>query len=264
VTDLIVTERVGPVLRMRINRPDKRNAFTREMLDGLGLAYGELDRDADLRVGVLDGAGSVFTAGLDLPAIAGELATGGAPTPPDGYVDPFGLSTPRCSKPVVVAVHGRCYTLGIEMILAADIAVAAAGTRFAQLEVARGILPLAGANWRFPQRCGWGNAMRWILTGAEFDAVEAMRIGLVQEVTPADAGDEAHVAAAMAIAERIAAMAPQGVRGSIANGLVGAREGEAAAIADVRRRQRDVFASADAREAIAAMVERRDAVFTGQ
>jgi enoyl-CoA hydratase len=262
VTDLIVTERDGHVLRMGINRPDKRNAFTREMLDGLGLAYGELDRDPELRAGVLYGAGAVFTSGLDLPAIAGELASGAAPASPAGAVDPFGLATPRCRKPVVVAVHGRCYTLGIEMILAADIAVAAAGTRFAQLEVARGILPLAGANWRFPQRCGWGNAMRWVLTGEEFDADEALRIGLVQHVVPTT-GEDAPVDAAMAIAGRIAAMAPIGVQGSIANGLVGRRDGEAAAIADVRIRQHEAFASADAKEAIAAMVEKRQPVFTG-
>jgi enoyl-CoA hydratase/carnithine racemase len=262
MTDLIVTERDGHVLRMGINRPDKRNAFTREMLDGLGLAYGELDRDPELRAGVLYGAGAVFTSGLDLPAIAGDLASGAPPASPAGAVDPFGLATPRCRKPVVVAVHGRCYTLGIEMILAADVAVAAAGTRFAQLEVARGILPLAGANWRFPQRCGWGNAMRWVLTGEEFDADEALRIGLVQHVVPV-ADDGAPVDAARAIAERIAAMAPLGVQGSIANGLVGWRDGETAAIADVRRRQHEVFASADAKEAIAAMVEKRQPAFTG-
>jgi enoyl-CoA hydratase/carnithine racemase len=104
--------------------------------------------------------------------------------------------------------------------------------------------------------------MRWVLTGEEFDAAEALRIGLVQHVVPAG-DDDAPVQAAMAIAERIAAMAPQGVQGSIANGLVGWHEGETAAIADVRHRQHEAFASADAKEAIAAMVEKRQPVFTG-
>ena len=78
-------------------------------------------------------------------------------------------------------------TLGIELLLAADIRVAAADARFAQIEVNRGIYPFGGATVRFPQVAGWGNAMRWILTGDEFDAEEALRIGLVQEVA-ADAG----------------------------------------------------------------------------
>jgi enoyl-CoA hydratase/carnithine racemase len=104
--------------------------------------------------------------------------------------------------------------------------------------------------------------MRWVLTGEEFDADEALRIGLVQHVV-ASADEDAHVDAAMAIAGRIAAMAPLGVQGSIANGLVGRREGEAAAIVDVRERQHAAFASADAKEAIAAMVEKRQPVFTG-
>ena len=79
-------------------------------------------------------------------------------------------------------MQGWCLTLGIELLLAADIRIAAAGTRFAQLEVQRGIYPFGGATIRLPRHTGWGNAMRWLLTGDEFDADEALRIGLVQEV----------------------------------------------------------------------------------
>ena len=260
MTDLIRSEIDGHVLVVTIDRPDKRNAFTREMLDGLGLAYGQLDRDPELRCGLVVGAGTMFTSGLDLPAIAGELAGGAAAPAPEGYVDPYGLATPPCRKPVVVAVHGRCYTLGIELILAADVAVAAEGTTFAQLEVARGILPLAGANWRFPAHCGWGNAMRWVLTGDEFDAAEALRIGLVQQVVP----EGGHVEAGLAVARRIAAMAPLGVQGALANGRTGRRAGEGPALAEVRELQRQVFATEDAREAISAMVERRQPTFRGR
>ena len=73
-----------------------------------------------------------------------------------------------------------CTTLGIELLLAADVRIAATGTRFAQLEVQRGIYPFGGATPRLPREAGWGNAMRWLLTGDEFDAAEAHRIGLVQ------------------------------------------------------------------------------------
>ena len=74
---------------------------------------------------------------------------------------------------MVAAAHGRCLTLGIELLLAADIRIAAADTRFAQIEVLRGIYPFGGATIRLPRQTGWGNAMRWLLTGDEFDATEA-------------------------------------------------------------------------------------------
>ena len=74
-------------------------------------------------------------------------------------------------------------TLGIELLLAADIRSARSDVRFAQLEIQRGIYPFGGATIRLPREAGWGNAMRWLLTGDEYDAAEAHRIGLVQEVT---------------------------------------------------------------------------------
>ena len=106
-------------------------------------------------------------------------------------------------------------TLGIELLLAADIRIAAAGTRFTQLEVQRGIYPFGGATIRLPREAGWGNAMRWLLTGDEFDAAEAHRIGLVQEVA-----DDAAAALARAreIAHTIAdRAAPLGVRATLAS-----------------------------------------------
>ena len=109
-----------------------------------------------------------------------RIASGQDPFPDDGR-DPWRLDG-DWTKPVVAAAQGWCLTLGIELLLAADIRIAAAGTRFAQLEVLRGIYPFGGATIRLPRQTGWGNAMRWLLTGDEFDADEALRIGLVQEV----------------------------------------------------------------------------------
>ena len=103
---------------------------------------------------------------------------------PEGGINPWQVDGRQLSKPVVIAVQGTCLTLGIELILASDMAVAAQSTRFAQIEVGRGILPFGGATIRFPRVAGWGNAMRWILTGDSFDAAEAHRMGLVQEIVP--------------------------------------------------------------------------------
>ena len=82
-------------------------------------------------------------------------------------------------------MQGICFTLGIELMLAADIVIAAEDCRFAQIEVKRGIMPAGGATVRMVERAGWGNAQRYLLTGDEFGAAEALRLGFVQEVVPA-------------------------------------------------------------------------------
>src|SRR6185437_7069725 len=162
-------------------RPHKRNAFDRAMLADLSRAYGVLESDDDVRVGVLYAHGDHFTAGLDLASVAPSIASGESLGSPDDGRDPWRLDGPW-TTPLIAVAHGWCMTLGIEMLLAADIRVAAIGTRFTQLEVQRGIYPFGGATIRLPREAGWGNAMRWLLTGDEFDAAEAYRIGLVQEV----------------------------------------------------------------------------------
>lgn len=89
-----------------------------------------------------------------------------------------------CRKPIVTAVQGITFTLGIELSIAGDIVVAADNVRFSQLEPKRGIHATGGATIRMVERCGWGNAMYHLLTSDEFDAEETYRIGLVQEVVP--------------------------------------------------------------------------------
>jgi enoyl-CoA hydratase len=140
-----------------------------------------------------------------MPKFFGPGAT--PPQIPDDAIDPFGLRN-QCRKPVVTAVQGICFTIGIEMMLAGDIGVAAADTRFCQMEAKRGIAPLGGAHFRYVTRAGWGNAMYHLMLCDEFGAEEAYRIGLVQEVTAVGR----QVERAMEIARLIAANAPLGVQ----------------------------------------------------
>ena len=131
-----------------------------------------------------------------------------------------------------------------------------------QIEVLRGIYPFGGATLRLPRTTGWGNAMRWLLTGDEFDAAEAHRIGLVQEVAP-DAA--AALAAARAIAHTIAdKAAPLGVRATLASAHTARDAGDAAAIARLRPVVAELFGSADAAEGVQSFIERRAAVFSGR
>ena len=230
------------------------------MLQELSLAYGELERDPQLRVGLVFAHGEHFTAGLDLADVATHIGPGGIDMVPDGGIDPWQVDGRQLSKPVVMAVHGTCLTLGIELILASDITVAAESTTFGQIEVGRGILPFGGATIRFPRAAGWGNAMRWILTGDSFDAAEAHRIGLVQEVVP----DGEQFDRALALARRVASQAPLAVQATLANARLAVRDGDASAERVLQPELVRLSQTKDAAIGMQSFVTRTRATFIGQ
>ena len=253
----ITTETRGHLLLIGLNRPAKMNAFDADMLRGLSEAFGALENDPALRCGVVFAHGDHFTAGLDLANVAplimeGKLELGGA------GIDPWGVHGRARTKPTVIAVHGRCLTLGIELCLAQDVCIAASNTRFAQIEIQRGIFPFGGASFRLVQTAGWGNAMRWLLTGDEFGPDEALRLGLVQEIV--QPGEQ--LERAVQLAEKIAAQAPLGVQATIASARTYLAEEEAARalLPEVMR----LMATDDAREGFMSFVERRTAKFEGK
>lgn len=256
----ILTERRGHVLLIGLNRPEKRNAADFELLSGLAEAYGELERDPEIRAALVYAVGDHFTGGLDLADVGPRVGPDGLSFVSDTGVDPWGVSGRQRTKPVVVAVQGICLTLGIELMLASDVSVSARSTRFGQIEVARGILPFGGATIRFPRTAGWGNAMRYILTGDMFDADEAYRMGLVQEVV--DDGEQFDTA--LAIAERIAAQAPLAVQATLASAFTAVREGDAAAEAQLQPTLARLAASEDARIGMQAFLTRTPAEFVGR
>ena len=255
----VIQERRGQVLVLRIDRAAKMNGFTPRMMDELVGGLEELERDDALRCGVVCAEGRHFTAGLDLPRFR-EMQLRGEPAFPRGRLDPVDMRDPRREKPLVYAVKGICFTIGIELMLAGDVAIAAADCRFSQLEVKRGIMPGAGGSFRFTERGGWGNAMRYLLTGDEFSAEEALRIGLVQQVV--ETGKEFDTA--LAIAERIAAQAPLAVRATRANALRALEHGSRAAIDDLNGLRELLASSDDAKEGVASFIEKRTARFTGR
>jgi enoyl-CoA hydratase len=257
----ITVERDGHVLLIGVNRPEKRNAFDVALLEEFAGAYKRLSEEEDVRVGVVFAHGDHFSAGLDLADVAPRVAQRGpAALSGEGSYDPWALWGPPATRPVVLAVNGLAYTLSIELALAADVVIAADDVRFRQLEVGRGILPFGGATFRAPAQLGWGNAMRFLLTGEEFGAQDALRIGLVQEVVPAGR----HVARAVEIAQLIAAQAPMGVQATLANARIGRDEGPAAARAHLEQVLPRLMASDDAAEGLRSFLERRTARFTGR
>jgi len=256
----VTIEENDHVLIIELNRPEKRNAFDVEMYRDLSLAYGELHRNPNLRCGVLVARGDHFTAGLDLYEWAPLFRKCRFPDLPENSIDPLGLDgEKRLDKPMVMAVQGLCLTIGIELLLATDIRVAARDTEFCQLEIKRGLYPVGGATVRLIQEVGWGNAMRYLLTADEISAEEAFRIGLVQELT--EPGKQRN--RALDIAKTISKQAPLGVKATLASATLTRTQGEKAAIARLLPDLMPIMESEDIKEGIQSFIERREATFKG-
>lgn len=259
--EVLTLARRGHVLLMGLNRPRKRNAFNIALLVALAHAYEQLEINDDLRVGVLFAHGEHFTGGLDLAEVGPALSEGRFNYPPAEGRDPWRNDARPWTKPIIAAAQGWCMTLGIELLLAADIRIASSDTRFAHLEVRRGIYPFGGATIRLPREAGWGNAMRWLLSGDTYDATEAYRIGLVQEVTEPGA----QVDRAIELAEHIARdAAPLGVRTALWSAQAAQSQGEPLAASRLTEDMRTLMASEDAAEGMLSFLERREARFVGR
>ena len=161
---------------------------------------------------------------------------------------------------MLVAVKGITYTLGIELMLAADIVVAADNCRFSQLEVQRGVMATGGATLRMAERAGLGNALLHLLTADEFGSAEALRLNFVQKVVAA--GTE--LQEALKLAQVIVAQAPLAVLATRQNTLKAVEHGALVAMHDFIDIQQRLANSADAAEGVAAFVEKRPSRFTGR
>jgi enoyl-CoA hydratase len=251
-------EKRGHVALIGLHREEKLNAFDVAMLRELGQAIARYEDDPDARCAVLFAHGKSFTAGLDLAEVGPHVKGGGSLF--DDGIDPLSLHGTKREKPLVTVVQGHCLTIGIELLLASDIGVAEESAVFGQIEINRGIFPFGGATVRLPHVAGWGNAMRWLLTGDRFDAQEALRIGLVQEVVPSGQGLET----ALKIAETVAKRAPLGVRATLESARISVMQGQEAAIEALLPVARRLMDSKDAEEGLRSFIERREAEFKGE
>jgi crotonobetainyl-CoA hydratase len=249
----------GPVLVITLDRP-KANAIDVPTSRALYAAFDRLRRDPELRVAILTGAGErFFSAGWDLKAAAeGEGIT--ADHGPGGFA---GLTEfYDIGKPVIAAVNGLALGGGFELVLAADLVVAAEHAEFALTEVTLGLVPDAGGLLRLPARLPRPIAVEFLLTGRRMTAAEAARWGLVNQVVRADG----LMKAAMDLAHQICASAPL----AVAAALEILRETEGTAVFEGFHVQRGdlpayarMLASDDAREGVRAFAERRRPHWTG-
>ncbi|MEV7239225.1 crotonase/enoyl-CoA hydratase family protein [Streptomyces sp. NPDC051020] len=252
--DVVLHERRGGVLTITINRPAQKNAVDHEVAVKLAAAVDLLDADQELSVGVLTGAGGVFSAGMDLKAfVKGELPL----LPGRGF---GGLTRTPVRKPLIAAVEGWALGGGFELVLACDLIVAAEDARFGLPEVTRGLVAAEGGLVRLPRRLPYHVAVRVLLTGEPLTAAEGKEYGLVNELTPPGAAlDGAHE-----LARRVARNAPLALA-AVKEVL---RETQGLKGSDAFRRQDELTsglaASEDAREGARAFTEKRAPVWHGR
>ncbi|WOK37972.1 crotonase/enoyl-CoA hydratase family protein [Sphingomonas sp. C3-2] len=187
----ISTDIEDAILTITLNRPDKLNAFTREMMHELIAAFDLADADDAVRAVIVTGAGRAFCAGADLSAGAStfdyEKRAGWNPEAVgnSAYRDGGGMLTLRifnCRKPVIAAINGPAVGIGATMTLAMDFRLASEAARIGFVFSRRGIVPEAASSWFLPRIVGIGQALEWVYSGRVFDAAEAERGGLVRAV----------------------------------------------------------------------------------
>ena len=255
----VSVETDGHLMIITVDRVKKLNAITPEIFEAITQAYQDLEDNSHLWAAVLCFAGEHTTAGLELTRFFGEGSNYYENLDPnDTRPDPFALNR-RCKKPIVMAVQGITYTVAIEMLLVADIVIAADDCRFRQLEARRGLAVLGGGHARYVQRCGWGNAMYHLLRADEFNAERALQIGFVQEVVPA--GEQ--IKRAIEVGQEICQSAPLACQEMKRAAYIAMDQGETASLAEMDTMREITANSEDAKEGVASFVERRDAVFKG-
>jgi enoyl-CoA hydratase/carnithine racemase len=239
----------GGVMRLTIDRPEKKNALTNAMYLALGEALERAEQDPDVRVVLLEAEGDVFTAGNDL----GDFAAVAAGTLPRGEMHSHRLLTAlaRAQKPLVAAVHGLAVGIGVTMLLHFDLVYIAETAKLTTPFVNLALVPEAGSSWLLPARIGHARAYAMFALGEAVDGRTAAALGLANAALPADAVKARALDAARALAEK-----PPGALQATKKLL---RDAEA--IQATMAREREVFSArlrtAEAAEAFRAFAEKR-------
>ena len=259
---ILLREDRGAVAILTMNRPDKLNALSNELLAAIMNALNEIEPDPSIRVIVITGTGRAFSAGADIAAFQKHLCAG----PTDAvmhFMRPGHQMTRRVEsfpKPIIAAVNGLAFGGGCELTESTHIALAAETASFSKAEINIGIMPTFGGTQRLPRNVGRKAAIELILSGRTFDSAEAARLGLVNRVV----ADADLLGEAMALANELATKPPL----TLAAALAAIHRGMDASIDDGLAIEEAAFArivsTHDAQEGVAAFLEKRRPTFVGK
>jgi enoyl-CoA hydratase/carnithine racemase len=268
MSDPLIRSRVeGPLLHVAINRPQKRNALTPDMLEQLAAAVRGADDHPGVRAVVVSGEGPIFSAGIDLASLAEVPGAAGGGVDRGRQVRRFAerlqhaLHTIEGTEvPVIGALHGQVLGMGLELALAFDLRVAAADLTMSIPEARLGIVADVGGTTRLSRTVGPSRAKDLLLTARSIDAAEALQWGLVNRVVP----PAELTASAVALAQQIARNAPLAV--GMAKLIVDQGDGldKHSQMAIERWAQSQLFSTQDFQEAVQAFLQKRPPDFKGR
>jgi len=253
MSDQVLVSEAGGVLEVTINRPEARNAMTKQAAEAIAAAMDRLDAENGLRCAILTGAGGTFCAGMDLKGfLKGEFPVAGD----RGF---GGITTWTPKKPIIAAVDGFALAGGMELALACDMIVANKDAKFGIPEAKRGMVAAGGGVVQLPRLLPRPLAMELALTGDPIDAVRAHELGLVNRITDGPA-----IEVARELAATIAENGPLAVIAS--KGII--RDSWLWPNDEVNERQTPyighVFTSEDAKEGARAFAEKRKPNWQGR
>jgi enoyl-CoA hydratase/carnithine racemase len=255
----VTSEERGAFLFVRLERPAKRNALTRAMLERLDEIFAGVEARRDLRAVILSGAGSDFCAGTDIGELAGLGEAGARRKAERGQevCDRIEL----CGTPVIAAVQGAAAGGGCELALACHLRVAATGARFSLPEARLGVIPAYGGTQRLARAVGAGRALAAMLAGDELSADEARQFGLVNRVVAPDRLNAEAEALAQSVLDHAAPLAARACLQAVTRGARLPLDEALRLEAELFAR---LFATADVREGTRAFIEKRKPVFEGK
>ncbi len=256
MAEIIEEKPAEGVALLRLNRPQQLNALSMSIRAELAQHINRLAADGDTRCIVITGDDKAFAAGADI----GELSRRTVLDPDFERSGIAWRAIEACPKPIIAAVNGFALGGGFELALHCDIIIAGEGATIGQPEVRLGIMPGASGVQRFLRASGKYAAMRWLLTGDRMSGSQALALGLVSEVV----ADTEVLPHALALAEKIAGLAPLAVRAIKESVLLGADAPLPVALQLERKAFQLLFASEDRVEGTQAFLERRKPVFRGK